>query len=272
MSNRQGRHTSRPSDTRSGIGSTVRRRTGRVTGRLPRLTGRELVTIWSVPAVLLVVHFLVQPAFDVWVRFKYVRHTVAQTAPAHHLAPEPLTPYAWAWHELTRFAHMLIHAPGAYHTHVLGNVALIVVTAWALLVALDVLGQRHRFVYLYWELVVVAPIVGSFAFDLFGKTPNGYGASTVGFAFLGIVAVVSALALASDLRHRFDERLVSRRSVRTDGGRAVSPFVWVAFFVVVLVIVFTDLLAASPATPVHQAGVVFGVLVGAVVVPLSRRS
>lgn len=272
MSNRHDALDRRPPDTRSGSGSMAHRHSGRVAGRLPRLTGRELVTIWSVPTVLLVVHFLVQPVFDVWVRFKYVRHSVAQSAPAHQLAPEPLTSYAWVWHELTRFAHMLIHAPGAYHRHVLGNVALIVVTAWALLVALDVLGQRRRFVYLYWELVVVAPIVGSFAFDLFGKTPNGYGASTVGFAFLGIVAVVSVLALASDLRRRLDERLPSRRSVRTDGGRTVTPFVWVAFVVVVLAIVAADILAASPATPVHQAGVVFGMLVGAVVVPLSRRS
>ncbi len=277
MSNRHDRRngtpqstpTAFPSDGRSG--DVGHRRDARVVGGLPRLNRRELATVWSVPLVLLVVHFLVQPAFDAWVRLRYTRYAVAQTASPQRLAPEPLAPYAWAWHEFTRVAHVLIHAPSAYHTHVLGNVALIVVAAWALLVALTALGQRRWFVFCYWELVVVAPVVGSFAFDLFGTTATGYGASTVGFAFLGVVAVVSLLALSSALRRRLDERVGSGRPVRLDGGHAVSPLVVAGIFVFVVAVVVVDLLAASPAMPVHQAGTGFGMLVGAAVVPLTRR-
>jgi hypothetical protein len=276
MSSGHDRRTSPRQSTPAGLpddGTTPdarHRRDARVVGGLPRPTHRELATIWSVPLVLLVVHFLVQPAFDAWVRLRYMRYTAAQTAPPGRLAPESLAPYAWAWHEFTRVAHVLIHAPSEYHTHVLGNVALIVVAAWALLVALTALGQRRWFVFCYWELVVVAPVVGSFAFDLFGTTATGYGASTVGFAFLGVVAVVSFLALSSALRRRLDERVGSGRPVRLDGGHAVSPFVVAGFFVFVVAVVVLDLLAASPATPVHQAGAGFGMLVGVTVVPLGR--
>jgi hypothetical protein len=39
----------------------------------------------------------------------------------------------------------------------------------------------------------------------------------------------------------------------------------------VLVVIVFDLAAASPATPVHQAGVVFGVLLGVVVVRFGEQ-
>ncbi|AUV82567.1 hypothetical protein C2R22_13730 [Salinigranum rubrum] len=278
MSNGHDRRNGTPQSAPTGLpgdGSSPdarHHRDARVTGGLPRPTRRELATIWSVPLVLLVVHFLIQPAFAAWIRLRYMRYTVAQTASPRRLAPEPLAPYAWAWHEFTRVAHVLIHAPSEYHTHVFGNVALIVVAAWALLVVLTALGQRRWFVFCYWELVVVAPVVGSFSFDLFGTTATGYGASTVGFAFLGVVAVVSFLALASALRRRLDECVGAGRPVRLDGGHAVSPLVVAGFFVLVVAVVVLDLLAASPAMPVHQAGAGFGMLVGAAVVPLTRRS
>ncbi|WP_136601131.1 hypothetical protein [Salinigranum halophilum] len=243
----------------------------RVVGGLPRPTWRESATISSVPVLLLLVHFLVQPAFDTWMRLKYVRHSVAQTTPVHRLAPEPFTPYAWVWHELTRVAHALIHAPGEYHSHVLGNVALLVVGAWALLVMLTTLGSRQWFVFYYWELVVVGPIVGSFAFDLFGTTPNGYGASTVGFAFLGSVGVLSALALASDLRRLMDRRAEVIRSARLNGNSTAQPLLTIGFLCFVVALVAGDFFVASPATPVHQAGVGFGIVVGVTSLPLIRR-
>lgn len=265
------RHDSSAS-TRRGSRLVVRtpRRDDRLVSGLPRPTGRELVTVCSVPAVLLVVHFLVQPALDLWVRLGYVRYSVAASAPAHRIAPEPFTAYSWAWHELTRLAHALIHAPSAYHTHVFTNVTLIVATAWALLVVLTALGHRRWFPFVYWELVVVSPVVGSFAFDLYGQTALGYGASTIAFAFLGVVSVVSALAL---VRARLDssaDRLEAGQPVSSDGGHVVSPFVMGAFFCLAVVAVVGDLVVASPAMAVHQAGVGFGVLVGAVVVTLTR--
>ena len=241
----------------------------RVVGGLPQPTWREAATIVSVPVLLLIVHFLVQPTFDTWMRLKYVRYAVAQTTPVRRLAPEPFTPYAWVWHELTRVAHALIHAPSEYHTHVLGNVSLIVIAAWALLVVLTALGYRRWFTFCYWELVVVAPVVGSFAFDLFGTTANGYGASTVGFAFVGVVGFVSALALANDLRRRVERQFASEHSLRLDGGHTVSPGIIAVFFCFAVAVIVADVFTASPAMPVHQAGVGFGLLVG-VAVPLSR--
>lgn len=232
---------------------------------LPRPTGRELATVCSVPAVLLVVHFLVQPAFDAWVRLGYVRSPVAESAPAHHIAPASLTAHSWAWHELTRLVHALVHTPSAYHTHVFTNVVLIVAMAWALLVVLTALGHRQWFAFVYWELVVVAPVVGSFAFDRYGQTALGYGASTIGFAFLGVVGVVSALALVRARLDQRDDRAPSGQPVSSDGGHVVSPVVMGAFFCLAAGVVVGDLILASPAMAVHQAGVGFGVLVGVVV-------
>ncbi len=265
------RHGGRPDTQQPTVRAGTHRRDVRVPGGLPRPTRGELATIWSVPTLLLVVHFLVQPGFDAWVRFRYVRYSVAQTTPSHQLAPDPFTPYAWAWHEFTRVAHALVHAPGGYHSHVVGNVALIVLTAWALLVTLTALGRRRWFVFCYWELVVVAPVVGSFAFDLFGTTATGYGASTVGFAFLGVVVVVSLVALVDDCRRRVGERLGSGGPVRSDGGQAVRPSVVAGVFLLSVAVVAGDVLVASPAMPVHQAGAGFGALVGVVVGPLTRR-
>jgi len=231
----------------------------------------EAATIVSVPAVLLVVHFLVQPAVDAWSRLGYVRFAVAKTAPARRIAPEPFVDHAWWWHELTRLTHALIHDPSGYHTHVVGNAVLIIGGAWALLRLLTALGLRRWFVFLYWEIVVVAPIVGSFSFDLFGRTAHGYGASTVGYAFLGLVLVTGLFALGDYARQSRPWRSVTDRPVRADGGFVLRPPVVVCILVVAGGIVAVDLFARSPATAVHQAGVGFGVFVGAAFVPFVRR-
>jgi uncharacterized membrane protein YedE/YeeE len=125
------------------------------------VTSGEAATILSVPVLLLAVHFLIQPFVDAWARFGYVRYEAARTAPASRIAPEPFTDHAWWWHELTRLTHALVHDPSGYHTHVIGNAVLIGVAAWALLTLLSALGQRRWFVFMYWEVAVVAPVVGS---------------------------------------------------------------------------------------------------------------
>jgi hypothetical protein len=266
-----GRHDHAGAEGRAAVeaGETPRPRGG-VLGGVVTPTRREWATVCSMPTILLVVYFLVQPALDAWPRLGYVRYSVARQAPGALVAPEPFAAYAPAWHELTRVSHALIHAPGPYHAHVLGNAALILVTAWALLLALIELGERRWFVFLYWELVVVAPVVGSFAFDLFGRTAHGYGASTVGFAFLGVVAVVGTLALAGEARRRLARRFGPGPTLRSDGGTAVYPGVVAGVLVVAVAVVVADAVYASPATPVHPAGVAFGALVGAVAVPLAR--
>jgi hypothetical protein len=235
------------------------------------VTSGEAATIVSLPAVLLVVHFLVQPVVDAWPRLGYVRFAVARTAPARRIAPEPFVDHAWWWHELTRLTHALVHDPSGYHTHVVGNAVLILGGAWALLRLLTALGLRRWFVFVYWEIVVVAPVVGSFSFDLFGRTAHGYGASTVGYAFLGIVLVTGLFVLGDSARQSRPWRSVTDRAVRADGGSVLRPSVVVCVLVVAGVMVAVDLFARSPATAVHQAGVGFGVLVGVVFVPLVRR-
>ena len=233
------------------------------------VTPSEAATIFSVPLLLLAVHFLVQPFVDAWARFGYVRYEVARTAPAGRIAPEPFTDHAWWWHELTRLTHALIHDPSGFHTHAIGNAVLIGVAAWALLTLLSALGQRRWFVFVYWEVAVVAPVVGSFSFDLFGETPHGYGASTVGYAFLGIVLMTGCVVLAGHVRAWIDDR-GSMRPLRADGGEALSPVVVACLLVVVGGIVLVDLVSGSPATVVHQAGVGFGALVGAAVPIVGR--
>jgi hypothetical protein len=231
----------------------------------------EATTIGSVPALLLLCHFLLQPAVAAWPRLSYVRHGVARNAPAHRLAPEPFVEYAWWWHEFTRVTHAVIHDPSGFHAHVVGNVVLIVTAAWILLGFLTALGKRRWFSFFYWELVVVAPIVGSYAFDIFGTTAHGYGASTVGFAFLGLVFVVGLLLLADHVHGYVRRRADPTRRLSTDGGEVVDPVAVLCLVTVVGLVVAADLLAGSPATPVHQAGAGFGMLVGTVFVPLTRR-
>lgn len=228
----------------------------------PSPTPGETATILSVPAVLLAVHFLVQPLVDSWGRFGYVRYEAARAASPARIAPEPLTGYAWWWHELTRLTHALVHDPSGYHAHVVGNVVILAAGAWALLALLSALGRRQWFPFVYWELVVVAPLVGSYAFDIWGQTPHGYGASTIGYAFLGVVLVTGLFVLRDHVPG------VAER--REPTGESLRPRLVASLLVVVACVVLVDLLSGSPATPVHQAGVGFGALVGSVVVHVDR--
>jgi hypothetical protein len=231
---------------------------------IPVPTPREVATILSVPTLLWLVYFLIQPVFDAWRRFGYLRDSVAASAPAARVAPEPLVAYADLWHELTRLSHALIHQPSSTHTHVFGNVLLIALLAWALLIVLTALGRRSLFILAYWELTIVAPVVGSFAFDLLGRTAHGYGASTIGFAFLGTVAVASAAVLLNTLPNRLVSSSMTP-PVRPDNRPAVCSLLAGPMLILTVVVIASDLFASSPATPVHQAGAAFGVVVGAVV-------
>lgn len=238
----------------------------------PSPTVSEAATIGSVPTLLLLCHFLLQPAVAAWPRLGYVRHAVARDAPAHRLAPELFVEYAWWWHEFTRVTHAVVHDPSGFHAHVVGNVVLIVTAAWILLGLLTALGERRWFSFFYWELVVVAPIVGSYSFDLFGTTAHGYGASTVGFAFLGLVLVFGLSVLATHVHRYLGRRSESARRLTTDGGEVVDPVAVLCLVTAVGLVVVADLLAGSPATPVHQAGAGFGLFVGVVALPaLGRR-
>ena len=242
-------------------GSTVGSTTTDHAGGFSSPTPGETATILSVPAVLLAVHFLVQPLVDSWGRFGYVRYEAARAASPARIAPEPLTGYAWWWHELTRLTHALVHDPSGYHAHVVGNVVILAGAAWALLALLSALGRRRWFPFVYWELVVVAPLVGSYAFDLWGQTPHGYGASTIGYAFLGVVLVTGLFVLREHLPG-------AGRQAPT--GSPLRPHFVAGLLAVVACVVLVDLLSGSPATPVHQAGVGFGALVGSVVVHVDR--
>jgi hypothetical protein len=213
--------------------------------------------------VLLAVHFLVRPSVDAWSRLGYVRLPAARTVPPGRIAPASLGADPWWWHGVTRVSHVLVHDPAGYHAHAVGNVVLLGVAAWCLLAFLSGLGRRRWFAFVYWELAVVAPLVGSYAFDLWGSTPRGYGASTIGYAFLGVVLVTGLCVLGSSVRPCRDRPAGS--SARPGGGVGFHPLAVTCILVVVFGVVTVDLLQASGATPVHQAGVAFGVLVGSVV-------
>lgn len=257
----------RPPDPRQSLVAAVRGYSQAVCEQTGVLcpTWREAVTIGSVPGLLLAIYFLLQRSFDDWRQLGYVRHAAAQITPANQIAPDPLIPHVTLWHELTRVSHVLIHAPGTYHTHVVGNALLIGSAAWALLIVLTALGRRRWFVYVYWELVTVAPIIGSFAFDLFGTTARGFGASTVGYAFLGVIAVVSVLALVSSRHGQTSQQ--SERCLDVD--TPVSPVLVCSVLIIACTVVISDVVSGSPAMPVHQAGVGFGIVVGTFVVPLA---
>jgi len=241
----------------NGTGTEYDRRLGDRFG-YPLLRTSEAATILSVPTFLLFVNFVVQPALEMWPKLGYVRYPAARTAPPHRIAPEPFTDVAWWWHEITRLTHAGIHDPSGLHGHVLGNAALIAATSVILLALLGALGERRWFSYVYWELVVVAPIVGSYAFDLFGRTAHGYGASTVGFAFMGVLFALGLTLVGTHVR-----------TGRIDATTHLLPVV--AVLAAVGLIVGADFVANSPAMPVHQAGFGFGALVGAVAIPLVRR-
>lgn len=236
---------------------------------VPRPTRGEAATILSFPTLLLVVHFTLQPLLDAWQRFGYVRYPVARGAAPEQLAPAPLTAHAWWWHEVTRLSHALVHSPGGFHSHALGNAAFILVAASVLFVLLALIGQRHRFGLIYWELVVVAPIVGSFSFDLFGTTVHGYGASTVCFAFLGSITVVALFTLFRAFSTGTGQQ---HTPIRFDGGPSAAPSLVVPILFVAVAIVGLDVVRASAAMPVHQAGVGFGLLVGTALLSCCDRA
>jgi membrane associated rhomboid family serine protease len=226
---------------------------------LPSPTVGEAATLVSVPLLLLAVHFVVRPAVTAWSKLGYVRYPVARAASADLIAPDPLTGVAGAWHGITRLTHALVHDPSGVHGHALGNAALIATAGAVLLTVLAALGWRRWFVYFYWELAVVGPVVGSYAFDLFGRTEYGYGASAAGFAFLGALWVLGSVVVVR-----------SRRNGSAGDGRAGRVAVGI-LLVLVGATVGTDLVVASPAAAVHVAGFCFGVLVGTVGVPLLDR-
>lgn len=223
---------------------------------IPSPTAEEAVTIASVPVLLLVVHFVVRPASAAWSKLGYVRYPTARTASADLIAPDPLIGVAWAWHGATRLTHALVHDPSGGHGHALGNAALIAAAGALLLMLLATLGWRRWFFHFYWELAVVGPFVGSYAFDLFGRAAYGYGASAAGFAFLGALTVLGSVIVRR------------RRSGSVGDGRAVAA---ATLLVLAGVTVGAELVSASPAAPVHGAGFCFGVLVGVVGVPLLGR-
>jgi uncharacterized membrane protein required for colicin V production len=241
---------------RDRLGTHRRRRLRR--SSIPSPTAGEATTIVSVPVVLLLVHFVVRPAFAAWSKLGYVRYPTARTASADLIAPDPLINVAWAWHGVTRLTHALVHDPSGIHGHALGNAALIAAAGALLLALLATLGWRRWFFHFYWELAVVGPLVGSYAFDLFGRAAYGYGASAAGFAFLGALAVLGSVVV----RHR--------RNESADDGRGVRVAV-AALLVLVGVAVSAELVSASPATAVHAAGFCFGVLVGVVGVSILGR-
>lgn len=237
----------------------------------------EVLTVVSVPALLLVVHFVVRPFVGSWYHLGYVRYAAARTAPAHRVAPDSFAAHAWWWHELTRLTHALVHDPSNYHAHLLGNVVLIGCAAWALLVLLDRLGRRRWFVFVYWELVIVGPIVGSYSFDLFGTTPRGYGASTIGYAFLGSLLLVGSVVLLDGtldaLRARIDRRAGSLvQSYRERRDTRHDPLLVCLLLLSVALVIVVDIVEGSPAMPVHQAGAGFGALAGGTVSVIRCRS
>lgn len=244
-----GRHDTAGRQAEAAGTGTVRRRRPRVDRFVP--TASEAATVLSVPTLLLFVNFVVQPALAMWPKFGYVRAAAARTAPAHRIAPAPFTDVVWWWHEATRITHAAIHDPSGIHSHVLGNATLIAVAALLLLAFLGALGRRRWFAYVYWELVVVTPVVGSYAFDLFGRTAHGYGASAVGFAFMGVLFALGLSVVGTHLR----------------AGRAAADCLpVVAVLAAVSLIAVGDVLVGSAAMPVHQAGFCFGAAVGTVAV------
>ncbi|RCU47115.1 hypothetical protein DU504_07260 [Haloplanus salinus] len=217
---------------------------------VPSPTASEAATVCSVPTVLLAVHFVVRPAVEAWPKLGYVRHPVAQAVAANRVAPESLVGVAGVWHGATRLTHALVHDP-AVTAHALVNAVLVAAGGGLLLTVLATLGWRRWFVHFYWELIVVGPVVGSYAFDLFGQTAYGYGASTSAFAVFGALAVFGTVVLVEH-----------RRLGRVAGGGAAALLACIGGAV------GADIAAASPATAVHQAGFGFGVLVGVVGVAL----
>jgi hypothetical protein len=124
-------------------------------------------------------------------------------------------------------------------------------------------------VFVYWELVMVGPIVGSYSFDLFGTTPRGYGASTIGYAFLGALVLLGVGSLLDSTLDspsgRHDRGAVSLiRSYRDRDSTRGRAFVCVSLLIAVLLVTI-DFVEGSPAMAVHQAGVGFGALAGATV-------
>lgn len=224
----------------------------------------------SVSLVLLFIHFQIQPFIDAWVRFGYVRYSVARTAPVHRIAPEPVTDYAWWWHELTHLTHALIHDPSGNHMHVIGNAVLILVAAWTLLRLLTLLDQRRLFPFST------------------GKSPSSLRSLARSHSTCsGRLRMATAHRLSASLFSGLSYPAVSSSSLATDGrGSLLRPVLlgcsgplvttrsgrapWCVMLVVVAIVV-ADISTGSPAMPVHQAGVRFGALVGAVLIPTFVR-
>lgn len=92
------------------------------------------------------------------------------------------------WHDFTRLSHALVHDPAAFHLHLWTNVVGIALFATALYVVCDAAGWRPVFYAGYFALAAFAPVVASFVYEAYGAGALAWGASTVGFAYLGLLA------------------------------------------------------------------------------------
>ncbi|WP_136601167.1 hypothetical protein [Salinigranum halophilum] len=224
----------------------------------------DVISLAAFPSVLLACYVVGQPRVANWRVFGYVR----ESAPASVLeaaVPIWVEPQLAWWHMITRLTHVFVHAPSPAHAHVLVNVGLLtLVTALLFILLRTAYDGCHRrlFGWLYGIVILGAPLVGSFAFDLTGTAVRGYGASGVAFAFLGVLGM-GCLLVAKERWRRLD-------------SPSPSPIYWgltmhVLLAVGTVVLVVVDVQTSPPGTSaVHPASFAFGCLVGGLLLGRSK--
>lgn len=181
------------------------------------------------------------------------------------------------WHDLTRVTYSLVHDPSGFHLHLWTNALTIAAFALALHVVCAAVGWRRTYAVAYVVLAFTAPVVASFAYVAFGTGVYAWGASSVGFAFLGFLAG-TFLARVRQLDPSFRARwavgvpAVSLPPVAVGvPGEPLLDAVGTLVALAALWAVFRWAALREPTTPATTNGLVaaFAFLAGAVALPLA---
>lgn len=145
--------------------------------------------VWAgFPLLLVAVHVFVQPRLR-WLSFAiYPRGMTPDVIPT--VAGVSGETNVLLWRSFTRLSHVFIHSPINGSVHLLFNLTLVGGASAVVYLLLRREGFARHFGWLYVLTVLLSAVVESYVFEWYATASPGFGASGVGFAFVGLAGVL----------------------------------------------------------------------------------